>query len=333
MKNKSSRSFFSIGITLFLPLAAFAADPVLGTPDLDGDGDGDPVGNYNAFLLDGLGENINTGDPQQQTFYGASSLPNTQWWVSSQNQDGWVSYLNDSESGKFPTAHLLDPVGAGDSFWISVTFGAGNDDYHSLFRESNGVIPAGTHIYFALATHEFDAVGSAYRAPGGYTLDSVRGTDNLTFIDSAAPTIAEIDETQWNWFHYSVDELNKDVVWDIKPEDGSALLTDWFAYFQLPSGAGINGGLAGTEWDLSGYNDKGQFVSVTPGETYYLTAADGLAKINPQVQDPTTDAVFSWTVHSGNDTYGNMVPEPSAALLFGVFLTGALMVRRRRNAR
>lgn len=322
-----------IGVALSLPLTAFAFDPVFGTPDLDGDGDGDPVANRSVFSLGDIGENINTGAPQQQTFFGDSSLAYTQWWVSNQNQDGWENYVIDSDQDDFPTAHLLDPVGAGDNFWISVTFGAGNDDYHSLFRESNGVLPAGTEIFFGLSTHVFDSLGAPQQAPGGYTLDTVKGTDNLSYIDAAAPTIANFDETAWDWFHYSVDALGTDVTWDIKPESGSDLLTNWFAYFKLPAGEGINSGLAGTEWDLSGYDDKGKFGSVTPGDTYYLTAADGLAKINEQQQDPTTDAVFSWTVHSGNDTYGDLVPEPSTAFLFSLFLSGALLVRRRRGSR
>lgn len=169
----------------------------------------------------------------------------------------------------------------------------------------------------------------------------MRDSENLTLIDTAAPSIPPSFDTpgweaQWDWFHYSVDSLDQEVEWDIKPEAGSDLLTDWFAYFELPGSAGINGGLPGTEWDLSGYQpDKNGaiFESVTPGDAYFLTAADADANVNEQQQDPTTDAVFSWTVHSGNDTYGDLVPEPNTAFLFSLFLSGALMVRRRRNRR
>lgn len=303
-------------VILLASSSAYAKDDIIGQGP-----NGDPVANLTEFTLDVPGAKLENGTPATNRLKGDSSNSSTVWWVNDNSNAPWERFTPDSDVDQNIAAHFLDPVGAGEAFWVGISFERGMEEYTSLFREVNGIIPDGTNVYFGLSN-----IGTKPGVDSG----DVSNATNLSFIDNVAPN-ALFDDT-YDWFHYELDGAFGDGhEFTIKPD--SEFISTWVAYYVLPDGESL---AAGTDWDRTGFDKNGKAIEVTPGDKYYKTAAGNGGPVFQQ--DPTQDVIFNWTVDSKSDTYTDetnpnygtvVIPEPSSTSLVLLVFTTFLFRRRR----
>ena len=285
-------------------MAAFKTD---GTADSSGDGDGDPLtGNGFEYLATSNGF-TNKHRPQ-------SSLDNTEWWISNTQVNSWEDYVATGDDGKYVAAHLRDPVATGGSFWIGESYEYGVVEYKNQFRESLSNLPDDTELYLGF---------SSYGVAGGYTgvntyLDPIGLTEVLFDNGDATTTIAPdgiVNDGAMDWHRYTIDDGATELFKIDLKDSGYPPLTEWIAYFVLPSAEEI---VAGTDWAST------DLLNDSPAPT-------------------VNDIVFSWTTDSKtkkapfsttpNPNYQNpidQVPEPDTAI-YGSFIAALLILRRRRK--
>ncbi|MFK7849720.1 MAG: hypothetical protein AB8D78_01980 [Akkermansiaceae bacterium] len=343
---------------VFLALFALpldAKDDIFGTLDIDGDGDGDPVGTNVPFQIDSDIED-GSGNPIYNYLGFATDGTPMEFWATEGSSEQWETYTEFPDVSNDMGARVLKTLTAGESFFYRQSATLGFSEYTMRWRDSNGNLPTGTLLSFGFG---FD--GEPMNINGG----TLQADSNLTKLNNGGnpgndgPQFSNLAPTGYNgslgnyrWYNYEVDSQGSNAIFEIKNptfNGNPSEVGDIIWYFQLPDQVTLdaNGETLPeyTPWALSGYNDKGEFVSVTPGDDYYLTAADGLAKVNVQNDDPTNDLVFSWTVdNKTKNSWGGpndnvipglpggppLIPEPSVAFMTSLSML-LLAFRRRRD--
>lgn len=228
---------------------------------------------------------------------------------------------------RYLAAHLRDPVDAGGSFWIGESYKYGVTQYKNGFRESTANLATGTEVYLGFSSYGlaggFAGIGDVSDA--GLTWDNAYGGTGSTTI---APD-GIVNDGAMDWHRYTVDAQGTmmEFLMEFKDDKDNTYppLTEWIAYFVLPTGESI---AAGTDWDLTD-PDNGSDKDLSQGN-------------NPSFQaEAEADIVFSWTIDSKandgdfdttpNPNYQNpitQVPEPDTAI-YGSLIAALLILRRR----
>lgn len=338
-------SLTSLALCSALILPVSAKDDIVGTPDTDGDGDGDPVGDNVLFNV--VNEPKNDGVQINQLGLASKSDVSTEYWVTSQSSNQWENYVVSPDTETNLAARVTQTLSPGDVYFYRQSSVYGFEEFTMRWRNSNQNLPSGTEISFG-----FGFGGQPLDIDGAETIGNIgKGeTKNLSPVGSETiggtttpPTGYDGSLGFYRWYNYTIDDYGEDTIFDLKrPTFGSdpAVVGDVIWYLKFPDTIPVGEAMpAYTPWALSGFDKKGEFESVTPGDDYWLTSdgdeTPGGDPIAPQNDNPTNDLVFSWTVDNKTEAYGPvnvnfLVPEPSAVLLSAVSML-ALAFRRKRR--
>lgn len=330
-----------------ISFSAYAKFDVVGTEDSGDSGlAGDVVDNsYNVFEMSGGKVNAPTSK-----MLGISDL-NGEWWVGSNSDAPWSVFQdaagntgNATGANTHPSFHVTDDLVAGQSFYVGLSMQNQMKEYTSNFRITNSLLPVGTNVYFGLRNGGVpsvlaqDGAGDPLVGDLGYIdshagfafKGSSTGTGGSDAPGASNPN-SPLDETKFEWIHYettTVPGSGTDTIFSLKtgkdlytgkgkdkalkPGESGLLLTEWVAFFVLPSGMTT---IAGEAWGTDPSTD---------------------------VDDNREDMVFSWTVDAKSG-YGPQswpdqdppsdifpVPEPSSVVMLFAG-AGLLCFRRQRK--